>query len=112
MQHLDKIKLRFTLPGKLYSFTGKSFISFILISMYSLCLHAQGYAVQGNIKDSVTAIPLEDASIALYKAIDSSLLTGTLTKKDGAFVFNKVKQGSYYIIVKFIGYESRTVSNI
>lgn len=75
-------------------------------------MHAQNSAVQGSIKDSSTSMPLEDASIALYKSNDSSILSGTISRKSGVFEFNKIKAGNYFLVVKFTGYENKVVSNV
>jgi hypothetical protein len=75
-------------------------------------MYAQQNAVKGSVKDSVTALPLEDASIALYKSNDSSMLSGTVSRKSGGFAFNKIKAGNYFLVVKFVGYESKVVNNV
>lgn len=78
----------------------------------SIYIHAQNNAVQGSIKDSSTSMPLEDASIELYKSNDSSILSGTVSRKSGVFAFNKIKAGNYFLVIKFTGYENKIVSNV
>ncbi|HRH51272.1 MAG TPA: TonB-dependent receptor [Panacibacter sp.] len=68
--------------------------------------------MQGNIKDENTTQSLEDASIALYKVADSVLAAGTVTKSGGIFEIRKVKPGSYYLVVRFVGYKNKIISNI
>ena len=56
---------------------------------------------------------LEDASIALYTEVaDSVLAAGTVTKTGGIFEIRKVKPGSYYLVVRFVGYKNKIISNI
>lgn len=86
---------------------------------------AQGYtrgAAQGNSpKDakitgtiidggSNQAVPF--ASVAIYQAKDSTLLTGVLSKDDGSFGIEKLPYGKFYAIVTFVGYKPHKVDNI
>jgi outer membrane receptor protein involved in Fe transport len=49
-------------------------------------------------------ISLEYASIALYNQKDTLLVAGTISDENGAFCFEKVKKGQYFLRIKCIGY--------
>ncbi|MGB1003361.1 MAG: TonB-dependent receptor domain-containing protein [Salibacteraceae bacterium] len=66
----------------------------------------------GKVIDNQTLEPLEYTNVALYSTTDSSLITGTITSKNGEFNLDKVKSGSYYLVVNFVGYNNELVPNI
>ena len=51
-------------------------------------------------------------SYYVYNETDSTLLTGTISDVNGSFELKKVKKGSYYVVIDFIGFEAQTISNI
>src|SRR6478736_2879326 len=73
---------------------------------------ANAQSISGLIKDEKTAVALEGASIALYNAADSSLITGTVTKKDGVFVIDKLNNGNYYLLINSVGYQSKKITDL
>ncbi len=75
-------------------------------------LLAQSAALSGKVKDKKTSAAVSDASIALYAAKDSSLVSGDITKSDGGFSLHPIQKGKYYITITRISYKSQTVSAI
>src|SRR4051794_13367132 len=69
-------------------------------------------SIAGVIQDERTAIALEGASVALFSADDSSLVTGTITKKDGGFIIDKLHYGNYYLLIKSIGYQPKKIADL
>lgn len=69
-------------------------------------------SVVGKITDEVSNIALQYATVALYKAADSSLVNGTMTNGEGSFSIEDIPFGAYYLVVQYIGYESQVVNNI
>ena len=63
--------------------------------------------VQGTIVDSLTRKPLMEASVSLMLARDSSLVTFGITDGDGKFVFPKIAEGQYRVLVTYVGYRGR-----
>jgi outer membrane receptor protein involved in Fe transport len=61
--------------------------------------------IKGTVKDQ-SDIALPFASVALIKAVDSSLVTGTVTKEDGSYSLPNISAGEYRILSAFVGYES------
>lgn len=75
-----------------------------------------GAAMNGKIsgtivdKDNGKAIPT--TTIAIWRAADSTLVTGAVTLDDGSFGIDGLRPGQYYARVSFVGYESFHVSDI
>ena len=55
---------------------------------------------------------LSYASVALYNKKDSSQLNGLITDAKGKFEFQKLKYGTYYLKVSFIGFNTSEVKDI
>lgn len=70
------------------------------------------YEVKGTIVDSKTNTPVQYANIALYNALDSSLITGNISDSNGVFEITGLSKGNYYLTANFIGYKKEIVSNI
>ena len=68
--------------------------------------------VSGLVKDEATGEPLVSATVALHSLRDSSLVTGTMSLRDGTFVIEEVPAGRYYLRVSFVGYESQIASGV
>ncbi len=69
-------------------------------------------SVTGVIMDKKTNLPVEFANVIICKNSDSSMVTGGLTNSKGRFIIDNVPYGKYYVKVNFIGYGTKTVSNI
>lgn len=83
-------------------------ISFITLLTSSFFSYAQ---IKGKIVDETNS-PLEYASVAIYNQNTHELVTGGVTNKDGVFLFESLKKGSYYLQSSFIGYEVKTLRDI
>lgn len=68
--------------------------------------------ITGNVKDEVNKHAVEYANVVLYKAQDSSLVTGTITDDKGNFLLEEVPAGKFYLVANFIGYEKYTIDNV
>ena len=66
--------------------------------------------ITGTVIDGATGGPLPNATIALRNASDSSLVTGAIAEKDGAFSLAGLRPGEYYARVSFVGYATRMVN--
>ena len=51
-------------------------------------------------------------SVVLYNALDSVMINGSLTDDRGAFVFDGLKNGDYYLQVYFVGFERTQVDSV
>ena len=71
-----------------------------------------GGSIQGTVLEAATDTPIEAATVALWSAADSSLVTGAITQPDGAFAIQGVRPGRYYVRISFVGYRTQTHSDI
>ena len=75
--------------------------------MAVLCSTAMGQGrVSGRVLDGKSGEAVEYATVALLKAKDSSLVTGTVTDSRGAFNIAKVAYGRYILRISFMGYST------
>jgi len=68
--------------------------------------------ISGVVTDGSTNQPVEFATIALEDPATSKPVNGTVADEKGKFVINKVANGTYRIVISFIGYENITLDNI
>ncbi|HEY4789706.1 MAG TPA: outer membrane beta-barrel family protein [Bacteroidales bacterium] len=68
--------------------------------------------VYGTIIDASNNQPVPYASVAIYRAKDSTLITGVMSKDDGSFVIEGLPYGKFYIQVTFIGYKKQNLGGI
>jgi outer membrane receptor protein involved in Fe transport len=68
--------------------------------------------VKGTIVDSKSSEPVPFANVMLKHANDSSFVSGTVSGNNGEFILPNIKEGKYYLVVSYIGYEKKTVSEI
>ena len=68
--------------------------------------------ITGSIIDSLTKSPVEFATIALRKSGTDKDINGTITEADGNFKIPELTLGKYDITISFIGYSTKTVSEI
>jgi outer membrane receptor protein involved in Fe transport len=68
--------------------------------------------ITGIIKDASTNEAIPYASVAIYNAKDSTLVTGALSTDNGSFAIGKLPFGKFYIVVSFVGYTNQKVKNI
>ncbi len=68
--------------------------------------------LKGTIIDEASNLPIEYANIVIYKAKDSSLVTGGITDTKGNYNIDKVPFGRYYVDFKFIGYKNSRVTGV
>ncbi|QZT38548.1 TonB-dependent receptor [Halosquirtibacter xylanolyticus] len=62
-------------------------------------------AVVGRVIDKKTESPVEYATVALYQMPGKKLVTGVVTNQKGVFMLKGVKNGSYQLEIKYIGYD-------
>lgn len=64
--------------------------------------------IQGRVIDANNQ-PIEFANVALYALPDSTLVTGTITDKNGEFSLTANDIGNAFLKISFIGYETQIV---
>lgn len=65
--------------------------------------------VAGKILNIATHQPVEDASIALFSAADSSLVAGTISDKSGFFKIFRLDTGRYYLVIDSKNFKSKDI---
>lgn len=98
----------------------RGFFAVLLLQVFAVSslVFAQGQRefsggeIKGKVIESSEKIPMEFANIVLFNSSDSSQVTGTITNKDGLFEITRVRPGSYYLTVGFIGFEQKKINNI
>src|SRR5690606_12281551 len=83
---------------------------FMIVAL--LGFHALTAQISGKIIDATDNSALEYATAALYDQTNGSLITGVVTSQDGSFVIEGVKPGTYYLEASFMGYNTKTISDI
>jgi hypothetical protein len=68
--------------------------------------------INGLLIDIEDEQPIAFSNVLLYRAIDSTMITWTITDDKGAFHLIKVPDGSYYITVNIIGYEKLKLNKL
>ncbi len=92
----------------------KAFGLFACVCLSAFGAMGQGTAklkVTGKIVDAQTSSPLGYASIRLFKAADSSFVSGAITDETGGFIVD-ISAGNYYALSEFIGYKPQFTSNV
>ncbi len=83
----------------------KHIISLLVLLGIAICSFAQTAGkITGTIKDGGDQKIIDAASISLLKATDSSLVKVSVTDKEGNFLFENVKEGSYILLASSIGH--------
>ena len=67
--------------------------------------------VKGKVSDQSTGQPLFFATISIFNAADSSLVTGGTTDEQGVFSI-EINSGVYYADITFISYQNKIINDI
>jgi hypothetical protein len=59
--------------------------------------------IKGVLQDSISASPLEDATVSVMRLPDSTLISFTLTRSNGAFEIKNLDAGDYQVVASFTG---------
>ncbi|MEP7171818.1 MAG: carboxypeptidase regulatory-like domain-containing protein, partial [Bacteroidota bacterium] len=68
--------------------------------------------ITGKIIDSLTSKSMEYATIGLFTQSENKIVNGTTSDSMGIFTITNVKEGTYKIIIEFIGYKKSERNNI
>ncbi|GAB3323028.1 outer membrane beta-barrel family protein [Larkinella ripae] len=68
--------------------------------------------ITGVIMDAAQNKPVEFATVALLNPKTEKIIGGTTTSESGKFLISGVDEGTYRIVVSFIGYENKTINNV
>lgn len=81
-----------------------------LFALFSLSLNLQAQkadgAIRGRILDSASVQPVAGATVSLLQSTDSSLVTFTVSNKNGQFEFKGIANGAYKVVIAHQSLES------
>ena len=89
------------------SFKIKYFILILLFVQVTLISQVSNVTVSGMIKDKTNKAPLPYVSVVLKTEKDNVFITGAITNEEGRFTLSNIKEGSYNLIISYIGYNTR-----
>jgi len=95
----------------------KNFLILGLLIAFSLSAKAQGAAgdkgtITGKVVDAATKVPVDYATISLYKQGAASPFDGTTTDPKGNFKISNVSPGDYKVTIDFLGYTRQTIDHV
>ncbi len=80
------------------------YVAFVLLTLVSFKVSAQGLVLKGTVRDTVDKKFLKNASIVLLHAKDSVLYKTTRSQEDGQFDLSEVNKGSYILMIAYPQY--------
>jgi len=83
----------------------------LFLSVFTINARAQG-KITGKVIDAGTKLPVDYATIGIYKQGGTSPINGTTTDPKGNFSINGLPFGEYHIAVDFLGYQRFTADHI
>jgi outer membrane receptor protein involved in Fe transport len=93
--------------GLLICFTSIVIVVFFRLDAFSNL--ADSRTIKGRIIDSAENTPLPFSTVVLFSS-DSVFVSGTIAAEDGTFEFGELQPGNYKVVVKFIGYNTKTIN--
>ena len=66
----------------------------------------------GTVIDDENGQHIESATVAVWRAADSTLATGAITGEGGTFEIEGLQGGNYYVKVSFVGYVTATIDDV
>ena len=79
-----------------------------LITLAATDTAAQFFSVSGTVTDE-HGTPLPEANVALFTQADTLLLRGAPTNQEGAFTLRRVPEGSYNMLVSYLGFRTAMI---
>lgn len=107
---------------KIQTLIMKSILTIILSVLYFITYAQPGNrsaaiadfkgTISGKVMNEKKDAGIEYANVVLYRLRDSSMVTGTITDKNGQFLMEEVPAGKFYLAANFIGFEKSVVDDI
>ena len=69
-------------------------------------------SVKGTVINEMSKMPVQFANAALFSLRDSSVVAGAIADENGNFIMENLPYGRYYLVIDFIGYYKKTISDI
>ena len=93
----------------------------ILLFIFPAIIFAQGYdrsgsrpklSVSGLVIDSVSNEPLSFAALSFISPQNDQLITGGICNSEGRFMIEEVPIGAYKILIEYMGYVPKIISEV
>lgn len=68
--------------------------------------------IKGKILDAETKTPMEYANVAVYRKLDSKLITGGISDAKGTFEIDDLPYDIYFVEAGFVGFEKTTIQDV
>lgn len=98
-----------TMKTKIYLSTGFMIFALIIIgtnAVKATKINVSGEGkITGNISSSKSNLPIENVSVTLFSATDSSMVVGTISDQFGKFYFSMLSSGKYFLEFSENGFE-------
>ncbi len=75
-------------------------------TLFCTSVSAQRASLSGRVVEKSTNQPIEQATVRLLQATDSSMVRGVASGKNGDFTLVRVRPGHYILNISFIGFET------
>lgn len=73
---------------------------------------AAGGEIRGAVVDAESSRALSSATVAVWSAADSSLVTGAVARADGRFRVEGLRPGRYYVTITHLGYTTHRTGTL
>src|SRR5688500_13640928 len=89
----------------------ETLLFFLLFSISSLIAQNPETGIKGRVVDENNA-PIAFATLTLFNHADSSLVKADHSLENGSFQFTHLREGSYYLNISFVGYDTYVATPI
>ncbi len=91
--------------------------TYVNLLVFIICFASSAWAVpphqiKGRIVDAETRKPVDFADVLLFTPGNETPVTHTLPEADGTFEINGLKQGTYNLLIRLVGYDVYTKTDI
>ncbi len=83
----------------------------ILFLLIPVCIFSQA-DISGKLIEANEQTQIEFATVAIYTSADSTLVEGVLSDNQGEFLLKSIREGEYYLMIRFLGYENKIIDSI
>src|SRR6478672_9052809 len=90
---------------------GRRILLLCMAVLVMIGLRAQGYTIQGRVREAESKVALQGATVTLQQKRDTTITQQTFTDSAGHFQFSDVARDSFNLIISSVGFETlrRTV---
>lgn len=98
----------------------RTFVCLFFVLLLSINISVNGQAVSadakgkisGKVTDATTKLPVDYATVSVFKQGSTSPFNGISTDAKGAFSITNIPAGDYKVTVDFLGYQKTTIDHV